>query len=44
MNSLFLKDEDIMTSPPILGYKVLAFMQEKNVDKISIFDIADHFR
>lgn len=44
MASLFLKDEHIMTSPPVLGYKVLAFMQEKKVDKISVFDIADRFK
>lgn len=44
MSNFLLKDENIMTSPPILGYKVLEFMQEKRVDKISVFDIADHFK
>jgi hypothetical protein len=44
MANLLLKDEDIMTSPPIFGYKVLEFMQEKKVDRISVFDVADHFK
>jgi hypothetical protein len=44
MGSLFLKDEDIMTSPSIVGYKVLALMNQKKVEKISIFDVADHYK
>ena len=44
MTSLFLKDEDIMTSPPVLGYKILALMHDRKIDKISIFDIADFFK
>lgn len=44
MANLFLKDEDILTSPPMVGYKILQLMQEKKVDKISLFDVADHFK
>lgn len=44
MSNLFLKDENIMSSPPVLGYKVLDFMKNQKLDKISIFDIVDHFK
>ena len=44
MSNLFLKDENIMASPPVLGYKVLEFMKDKKVDKISVFYVVDHFK
>ncbi len=44
MANLILKDEDLMSSPSIVGYKILTFMQQKKVERISIFDIADHFK
>lgn len=44
MNNFLLKDEYIMTSPPIVGHKILNFMNNKKIDKISIFDVADHFK
>ncbi|MGN7822933.1 hypothetical protein ACTJJB_22630 [Chitinophaga sp. 22536] len=44
MSNLILKDEEIMSSPSIVGYKVLAFMADKKVSKISLFDVADHFK
>ena len=44
MHSLFLKDENLMSSPPIVGYKLLSFMDSKKIDKISIYDVSEHFR
>jgi hypothetical protein len=44
MASLILKDEYLMTSPPIVGYKVLGLMETKKVQKISVFDVADHYK
>jgi hypothetical protein len=44
MTNIFLKDADLLTSPPIFGYKILKYMRQKKIDKISIFDIAEHFK
>jgi hypothetical protein len=44
MASIILKDEYLMSSPPIVGFKVLQFMQVKKIDKVSVFDVADHFK
>jgi hypothetical protein len=44
MDSIILKDEYLMTSPAIVGYKVMSYMRRKGVSKISIFDVADHFK
>jgi hypothetical protein len=44
MTSLILKDENLMTSPPIVGYKVIGYMDAKKTKRISIYDVADHFR
>ena len=43
MTYLFSKDEDMMASPPILGYSILRYMKKQKVTKISIFDVADKF-
>lgn len=42
--NIFSKDEEISSSPPIVGFKILEFMKKKNKTKISIFDIAYHFK
>ena len=44
MGRLFLKSEHIMASPPVLGYAILHYMKKKNIEKISIFDVADFFK
>lgn len=44
MSSLFLKDEDLQASPPILAYKILYFMESRNVNRISIFDVSEKFK
>jgi len=44
MASLILKDEDLLSSPSIVGYKLLAYMKQKKTSKISIFDVADHYK
>jgi hypothetical protein len=44
MPDLISKDEDILMSPSIVGYKLLKMMHKKGVSKISIFDVADHFK
>lgn len=43
-NNIFSKDEEISSSPPFVGFKILEFMKAKNKTKISIFDIAYHFK
>ncbi len=44
MGNLILKDEYLMTSPPIVGYKVLGLMNSRKMDKISVFDVADYYK
>ena len=44
MANLFSKDEDILASPPIVGYKLLQFMEKRNLKKVSIFDIANQLK
>jgi hypothetical protein len=44
MANLILKDEEVLSSPSIVGYRILELMKKRNVNKISVFDIADHFR
>ncbi|MYF46010.1 MAG: hypothetical protein F4223_06150 [Rhodobacteraceae bacterium] len=44
MSNIFSKDEDILSSPAIVGYQVLSYAKKKKVKKISIFDVADHFK
>lgn len=44
MASLFSKDEDLFSSPPILGYQILRLMQKRKAEKISLFDVADSFK
>jgi hypothetical protein len=44
MPNLFLKDENIEMSPPVVGYRMLNYIQQKGINKVSIFDLADHFK
>lgn len=44
MSNLFLKDESIDVSPPVVGYRLLKYVQKKGKGKLSIFDLADHFK
>ena len=44
MSNLFSKDEDILTSPAVVGFRVLDYARKKQIERISIFDIATHFK
>ena len=44
MGKLFSKDEDINSSPPIFGYKILQLMNKKKTKRISLFDVSDNFQ
>lgn len=44
MPNLFLKDEAISKAPPIVGYKILRYVRETGRERISIFDVVNHFR
>lgn len=44
MLSLFEPDEDLVSTAPVIGYKILHLIDEKRSDKVSIFDIADKFK
>lgn len=43
-SALILKDEDLMSSPSVVGYNILKLLKDKNKVKMSIFDVADHFK
>lgn len=43
-NNLITKDEDIKTSYLYMGYLILKTMDDKNKEKISIFEIVYVFR
>ena len=40
MPNLFSKDDDLLKSPPVLGFKILRLLQESEDSQVSIFDIA----
>lgn len=44
MPNLFLKEENLEKSAPIVGYKILSHIHGKKLDEISIYDLADHFK
>ena len=44
MPSLFLAGEQVEASPPIVAYKIMKFIETKENQKASIFDITDGFR
>lgn len=43
MGNLFLKEERLEASPPIVGYKIMKFVEETADQRISLFDIAENF-
>lgn len=44
MSNLFSKNEDLESSPVIIGFNLLKIIEKNKTDKISIFDIAYKFR
>lgn len=44
MPNIFLKDEAINKSPAIVGFKIARFLQKSGKDRVSIFDVVDHFK
>lgn len=40
MSNLFTKDEDLKKSAPFIGFEILKMLQEREDNRISIFDIA----
>lgn len=44
MSMLFEFGEDLSASPPYVAYKILRFMEDRMTDRISIFDVAVHFK
>lgn len=44
MPNIFLKDEALVKSPAIVGYEIAKFIRASGKDRISIFDVVDHFK
>ena len=44
MPNLFVTDEDIETSPPVVGYRIMLLLEKKEGGKISIFEVTDKFK
>ena len=44
MLNLFLKDENINMAPAVVGYRILSFINDKDDEKVSLFDITDKFK
>lgn len=44
MPSLFVVDEDIASSPPVVGYKILSLLERKDNDQISIFEVVERLK
>lgn len=44
MPNLFVSDEDIEASPPVVGYRIMQLLEKKEGEKISIFDVADKLK
>ncbi|WP_163381377.1 hypothetical protein [Cyclobacterium sp. SYSU L10401] len=44
MSNVFLKEENIETSPPFVGKIIIKFISKKKIKKVSIFDLADTFK
>jgi hypothetical protein len=42
--NIFLKDEALVKSPAIVGYEIARFIKASGKDRISIFDVVDHFK
>lgn len=44
MPSIFLKDERLEKSPPVVGFKIARYMQGSGKRQVSVFDMVDHFK
>lgn len=44
MPSLFLKEEDVEASPPIVGYRIMQILEKKENEQVSIFEVTDKFK
>ena len=44
MSSFITKDDDIISSPPIIGYEILSYLKKRKIQRISIFDLSDAFK
>lgn len=44
MPNIFLKDESLAKSPAVVGYEIANFIQKSKNNRVSIFDVVDHFK
>ncbi|MNE27430.1 hypothetical protein HUN27_01105 [Agrobacterium tumefaciens] len=44
MSKLFLKDENLSQSPPIVGYALMRYLAKDKAKKVSIYDVVDHVK
>ena len=44
MANLFIKEENLHSSPAIVGYRIMQLLEKKQLEKISIFDVADSLK
>ena len=44
MPNLFVPDEDLETSPPIVGYRIMQLLEKKGCGQISIFEVTDSLK
>ncbi|MNS04448.1 hypothetical protein D3C72_358070 [compost metagenome] len=44
MPNIFLKDEPLGKSPPIVGFKIARYMRDSSKERVSVFDVVDHFK
>jgi hypothetical protein len=44
MPSIFLKDETISKAPAIVGFEIARYMKNSGKNRISIFDVVEHFK
>ncbi|APG62020.1 hypothetical protein LPB140_03405 [Sphingorhabdus lutea] len=44
MSNLFVTDESIETSPPVVGYRIMQLLEKKDGGKISIFEVTDKLK
>lgn len=44
MSNLFLKDENLAQSPPIVGYALMKHLSADKAKKVSIYDVVDRVK
>lgn len=44
MADLFIKEENLQSSPAIVGYRIMQLLEKRQADKISIFDVANSLK